>query len=77
MNVNSCKEKYEKARILKDYIDNIRATYTRRFKTRDETNGQIAVATYLVDRLALRAGNEKDDDKASAVHRQSKTCSFP
>ena len=63
----SDREKYEKARTLKDYIDNIRATYTRRFKSKDETSRQIAVATYLIDRLALRAGNEKDDDEADTV----------
>jgi DNA topoisomerase-1 len=28
---------------------------------------QIAVATYLIDKLALRAGNEKDDDEADTV----------
>lgn len=53
--------------MLKDYIDNIRATYTRRFNSKDETSRQIAVATYLIDRLALRAGNEKDDDEADTV----------
>lgn len=63
----SDKEKYEKARMLKDYIDNIRETYTRHFKSKDETKRQIAVATYLIDRLALRAGNEKDDDEADTV----------
>eukprot|EP01018_Ginkgo_biloba_P029459 Gb_13084 [translate_table: standard] len=63
----SDKEKYEKARMLKDYIDNIRSTYTKQFKSQDETKRQIAVATYLIDRLALRAGNEKDDDEADTV----------
>lgn len=63
----SDKEKYEKARMLKEYIDNIRETYTRHFKAKDETKRQIAVATYLIDRLALRAGNEKDDDEADTV----------
>ncbi|GAB2227616.1 hypothetical protein Droror1_Dr00009442 [Drosera rotundifolia] len=63
----SDKEKYEKARKLKDYIQSIRATYTKNFKSKDETARQIAVATYLIDRLALRAGNEKDDDEADTV----------
>ncbi|BBH08694.1 hypothetical protein Prudu_020954 [Prunus dulcis] len=60
----SDKEKYEKARMLKDYIGNIRAAYTRDFTSKDGTKRQIAVATYLIDKLALRAGNEKDDDEA-------------
>eukprot|EP00268_Persea_americana_P010540 TRINITY_DN142_c0_g1_i2.p1 TRINITY_DN142_c0_g1~~TRINITY_DN142_c0_g1_i2.p1 ORF type:complete len:980 (+),score=266.07 TRINITY_DN142_c0_g1_i2:396-3335(+) len=63
----SDKEKYEKARMLKDYIDGIRATYTKDFVSKDLTKRQIAVATYLIDKLALRAGNEKDDDEADTV----------
>ncbi|KAE9622005.1 hypothetical protein Lal_00032423 [Lupinus albus] len=63
----SDKEKYEKARMLKDYIGNIRAAYTKDFTCRDITKQQIAVATYLIDKLALRAGNEKDDDEADTV----------
>ncbi|KAL6330125.1 hypothetical protein AAG906_040045 [Vitis piasezkii] len=63
----SDKEKYEKARLLKDYIQNIRATYTKDFTNKDTMKRQIAVATYLIDKLALRAGNEKDDDEADTV----------
>lgn len=55
----SDKEKYEKARKLKQYIHDIRKTYTRDFENKDMQKRQIAVATYLIDRLALRAGNEK------------------
>ncbi|XP_028102480.1 DNA topoisomerase 1-like [Camellia sinensis] len=55
----SDKEKYEKLRMLKDYIQGIRATYTKDFASKDITRRQIAVATYLIDKLALRAGNEK------------------
>ncbi|XP_040935911.1 DNA topoisomerase 1 beta isoform X3 [Gossypium hirsutum] len=63
----SDKEKYEKARMLKEYIWNIRAAYTKDFTSKDVTKRQIAVATYLIDKLALRAGNEKDDDEADTV----------
>eukprot|EP00249_Psilotum_nudum_P024550 c29215_g1_i2 orf=419-2845(+) len=63
----SDKEKYEKARLLKGYIGDIRQTYTDNFTSPDPTVKQIAVATYLIDRLALRAGNEKDDDEADTV----------
>jgi DNA topoisomerase-1 len=45
--------------ILQDYIADIRKTYTKDFSSSDPTRKQIAVATYLIDRLALRAGNEK------------------
>lgn len=63
----SDKEKYEKARRLKDHIHKIRENYTRDFSSKDATKRQIAVATYLIDKLALRAGNEKDDDEADTV----------
>ncbi|CAH9103069.1 unnamed protein product [Cuscuta epithymum] len=57
----SDKEKYEKARLIKDHIDRIRAAYTKDFNSKDPVKRQIAVATYLIDKLALRAGNDKDD----------------
>ncbi|KAG2581629.1 hypothetical protein PVAP13_6KG055400 [Panicum virgatum] len=63
----SDKEKYEKSRKLKDHIQKIRDNYTKDFRSKDETKRQIAVATYLIDKLALRAGNEKDDDEADTV----------
>jgi len=44
---------------FQDHIDKIRRTYTKAFSSEDEVARQIAVATYLIDRLALRAGNEK------------------
>lgn len=63
----SDKEKYEKARKLKEYIHGIRTAYRKDFTSKDMARQQIAVATYLIDRLALRAGNEKDDDEADTV----------
>ncbi|GMQ03072.1 hypothetical protein CsSME_00049023 [Camellia sinensis var. sinensis] len=53
--------------MLKDYIQGIRAAYTKDFASKDITRRQIAVATYLIDKLALRAGNEKDDDETDTV----------
>ncbi|KAM0051912.1 putative DNA topoisomerase [Helianthus debilis subsp. tardiflorus] len=63
----SDKEKYEKARLLKGYIQGIRNAYTKDLGNKDVTKRQVAVATYLIDKLALRAGNEKDDDEADTV----------
>ncbi|XP_024528843.1 DNA topoisomerase 1 alpha [Selaginella moellendorffii] len=63
----SDEEKYDKARKLTSKIDSIRESYTKDFKEKDVEARQIAVATYLIDRLALRAGNEKDDDEADTV----------
>lgn len=44
---------------VQSYIGNIRAAYTKDFTNVDITKQQIAVATYFIDKLALRAGNEK------------------
>jgi DNA topoisomerase IB len=44
---------------VQDYIENIRTAYTKDFTSKDIAKQQIAVATYLIDKLALRAGNEK------------------
>jgi len=59
--------KYEKARKLKEYIDDIRANYTRDWEASDVRRKQMAVAVYFLDKLALRAGHEKDDDEADTV----------
>ncbi|KAL0873222.1 hypothetical protein Bca101_022927 [Brassica carinata] len=64
---HSDKKKYEKARKLKDHIESIREAYTKNFTSKDVSKRQIAVATYLIDKLALRAGNDKDDDEADTV----------
>ena len=44
---------------VQNYIERIRAAYTKDFTSKDITKQQIAVATYFIDKLALRAGNEK------------------
>ncbi|KAF9612059.1 hypothetical protein IFM89_037978 [Coptis chinensis] len=43
----------------KEYIENIRVNYAKDFTNKDVVKRQVAVATYLIDKLALRAGNEK------------------
>lgn len=58
-------EKFETARRLKTRIDDIRAVYTADFKSREMRIRQRAVALYFIDKLALRAGNEKDVDEAA------------
>jgi DNA topoisomerase-1 len=60
-------QKYEKARKLKDYIDDIRSTYTRNWSSVERRERQMATALYFIDRLALRAGHEKDEDEAETV----------
>jgi DNA topoisomerase I len=59
--------KYEKARKLKTAVDAIRRDYFKKMKSGSVIEQQLAVTTYLVDKLALRAGGEKDEDLADTV----------
>tara|TARA_B110000977_G_scaffold192530_1_gene266180 strand:- start:1420 stop:3342 length:1923 start_codon:yes stop_codon:yes gene_type:complete len=60
-------QKYEKARKLKTAVDAIRRDYFKKMKSGSVIEQQLAVTTYLVDKLALRAGGEKDEDLADTV----------
>ena len=60
-------QKYEKARKLKDHIEKIREDYINDFRAKEMAKRQRAVALYFIDKLALRAGNEKDEDQADTV----------
>ncbi|KAE9550306.1 hypothetical protein FO519_006496 [Halicephalobus sp. NKZ332] len=58
-------EKFEKARSLAKIIDDVRTRYTEEFKSKEMRIRQRATALYFIDRLALRAGNEKDTDEVA------------
>nr|AAC18301.1 DNA topoisomerase I [Pneumocystis carinii] len=60
-------KKYEKARELKLYIDNIRKQYRKELEDKLMEVRQRATAMYLIDLFALRAGNEKGEDEADTV----------
>ncbi|XP_076044570.1 DNA topoisomerase 1 [Oratosquilla oratoria] len=60
-------QKYETARKLHKIIDRIRDTYKADWKSKEMRIRQRAVAMYFIDKLALRAGNEKDEDQADTV----------
>lgn len=60
-------QKYETARKLAKCIDNIRSQYREDWKSKEMRIRQRAVALYFIDKLALRAGNEKDEDQADTV----------
>ncbi|XP_058811780.1 DNA topoisomerase 1 isoform X2 [Topomyia yanbarensis] len=60
-------QKYETARRLLKHIDKIRNTYRDEWKSKEMRIRQRAVALYFIDKLALRAGNEKDEDQADTV----------
>ena len=61
------KKKYEKARRLKDHILKIRDDYFQKMVSLDPVYEQLGVCTYLIDRVALRVGNEKNEDEADTV----------
>ncbi|KAM4018212.1 DNA topoisomerase I, mitochondrial-like isoform 3-T3 [Anomaloglossus baeobatrachus] len=58
-------EKYEVARKLKNHVDAIRRTYRDDFKSKEMRIRQRAVALYFIDKLALRAGNEKEEGETA------------
>ncbi|KAI2788995.1 DNA topoisomerase 1 [Penicillium oxalicum] len=60
-------KKFEKARELKKHIDKIRKDYTKNMKSELMVERQKATAVYLIDKFALRAGNEKGEDEAETV----------
>ncbi|KAK3570375.1 hypothetical protein QTP86_019249 [Hemibagrus guttatus] len=58
-------EKYEVARKLKTCVDAIRAQYHQDLKSKQMGIRQRAVALYFIDKLALRAGNEKEEGETA------------
>lgn len=59
--------KFEVARELKKHVYRIRQTSGVELHSKDMMIRQRATALWLIDRLALRAGNEKGDDEADTV----------
>ncbi|CAB1417152.1 unnamed protein product [Pleuronectes platessa] len=58
-------EKYEVARKLKTCVDRIRNQYLLDLKSKEMVTRQRAVALYFIDKLALRAGNEKEEGETA------------
>ncbi|KAG9316652.1 DNA topoisomerase I [Chiua virens] len=59
--------KFEKARELKSHVSRIRTDYQADLRSKVMADRQRATAMYFIDRLALRAGNEKGEDEADTV----------
>jgi DNA topoisomerase-1 len=57
--------KFDKARLLKKKITGIREAYRAGWKASTEMERQRAVVVYLIDKLALRVGGEKDTDNTA------------
>lgn len=60
-------KKYEKARKLKECIEKVRNNYQNKLRGSNTKDRQLGTATYLIDKLALRVGNEKNEDEADTV----------
>ncbi|PWA33053.1 hypothetical protein CCH79_00013000 [Gambusia affinis] len=58
-------EKYEVARKLRSFVDSIRDGYLHDLKSKQMVARQRAVALYFIDKLALRAGNEKEEGETA------------
>ncbi|KAJ3205358.1 DNA topoisomerase 1, partial [Dinochytrium kinnereticum] len=52
---------------LKKHIGRVRSDYSKELKDKVMATRQRATAMYLIDRFALRAGNEKGEDEADTV----------
>src|SRR6188472_2266471 len=62
------KEKYDKALKLERHIGKVqKEIINRMLKTRDINQKKIATVCYLIFRLAMRAGDEKDPEEADTV----------
>ncbi|MEM5797509.1 MAG: DNA topoisomerase I [Candidatus Aenigmatarchaeota archaeon] len=61
------KEKYDKALSLDNKLDIIRKYIHEGMLSKDEKIRQVATACYLIDRLVMRVGDEKDEDEADTV----------
>jgi DNA topoisomerase-1 len=59
----SDRSKYNKAALLCENIIKIRASTRKSLKCKDMEERQLATAVWVIDRLALRVGGEKDTDE--------------
>ena len=65
--MKSDEKKYDKARLLKKKIAKIREKNEANMESNDLETRQLATALYLIDKLALRIGNEKKEAEADTV----------
>lgn len=65
---NNDKEKYEKAEKLERHIDKVqKEIINRMLKIKDINQKKIATVCYLIFKLAMRVGDEKDPEEADTV----------
>ena len=59
----SDRSKYNKAARLIGHIDEIRKDYGKNLKSKERTLRELATAMWVIDKLALRVGGEKDTEE--------------
>lgn len=60
-------EKFDKARELERKIKEVREHIRRGLSSEDPLERKVATVCYLIDRLKMRVGDEKDEDEADTV----------
>jgi DNA topoisomerase-1 len=61
------KEKYDKALRIGGQLERLRRNILKTMGSRDDRKRKIATVAYLIDRLGMRVGDEKDEDEADTV----------
>ncbi len=61
------KEKYDKAMSIDDNLEKIRKHIHDGLNSKDEKTRKVATVCFLIDRLVMRVGDEKDEDEADTV----------
>lgn len=61
------KSKYDKARELEKKIEKVRSYISKSMSVKDPKTRRTATACFLIDKLAMRVGDEKDEDEADTV----------
>ncbi|MGN6823421.1 MAG: DNA topoisomerase I [Candidatus Nitrosocosmicus sp.] len=64
---NYDKAKYDKAKNLEKYITKVQNEIIKRMSSKDLNQKKIATVCYLIFKLAMRVGDEKDPDEADTV----------
>lgn len=59
--------KYDKATQLAENLRDVRDAIRKGMRDENEKKRQVATVAYLIDRLAMRVGDEKDEDEADTV----------
>lgn len=59
--------KYDNAMKVRAHLPRIRARIEREMDSKDGRMRQVATVCYLIDRLGMRVGDEKDEDEADTV----------